>query len=79
MAIRFPPELTIRNIKKIINTKNINQRNRCFTKILGMGLLVLNFDNTISKKAPLGHKCQHQYRPLKNDNVKKKPIIAKTK
>ena len=64
---------------KPINKTNIAQRNHCLIKIFGNGLLELNFEITISKKAPLGHKFQHQYLALKNDSVKKKAIMATTK
>lgn len=78
-AIGFPLVRIIRKISKVINKTNTNQRNQGLTKIFGMGRLALNFDNTISKKAPRGHKFQHQYRPLKKDSVKKKTAMAITK
>jgi hypothetical protein len=74
-----PPALTIRKTKKLIKAANISHLNHCFRKTFGTGFLQLIFDMAISKKAPLGHKFQHQYRPLKKDRIKKNAIIATTK
>jgi len=79
MAIKLPPVPMILNIRKLIKRKNISQRNHCLVKLLGMGLFILTFDNIISKKAPLGHRFQHQYLPLKTDKIKNTAIIATTR
>lgn len=65
IAIIFPPVLIIRNIKKLLNKINIIQRNQCLVKTLGTGFLKLALDMIISRNAPLGHRFQHQKRPLK--------------
>jgi len=79
MAIKLPLLIVMRNIKKLTNIISTNQRNHCFAKILGKGLLRLSIDNIISKKAPRGQRFQHQYRPLKNERTKRKNIMAITK
>jgi hypothetical protein len=76
MASKFPPVWTSLKTIKAINKTNTNQRNHCFTRILGINLFRLTFDNTISRNAPLGQRFQHQYLPFKKDNGRKKAIIA---
>ena len=79
IAIISPPVRVTRNIKKPINRANISHRNHLFIKSLGIGLLKLSFNSSISRNAPLGHKFQHQSLPLKKDRVKRKAIIPNTK
>lgn len=79
IAITFPPLLIMRYVKKAVNKENTTQRNQSSANLSGKGLFLLSFDTIISKKAPLGHKFQHQYLPLKNDSGKKKTIIATTR
>lgn len=76
---RFPPVRIRRNVTTAIIKTKTSQRNCCLTKVFGSGLFALIFDTTISKKAPRGHKFQHQYLPAKNDNAKKNAIIATTR
>ncbi|MDD5060647.1 MAG: hypothetical protein PHY35_05965, partial [Candidatus Omnitrophica bacterium] len=64
---------------KLINRIKTKSRNPGLTKILGNALLKLIFDKTISRKAPRGQRLVHQYLPAKNDRIKKKTIIAKTR
>ena len=78
IAKRLPPARTMRYIKNPINEISINHLNHFVGKNFGKDLFLLAFDRTISKKAPLGHKCPHQYLPLKADRVRKKIIMART-
>jgi len=77
--IKSPWPLIRRNIKNIINETKIAKRKCRFVKIAGTGLLRLTFDITISRKAPLGQKFQHQNLPLKKANTEKKAAIAATR
>jgi hypothetical protein len=52
--------------------------NQIFENITGRGLLGLMRDAAISKNAPRGQRCQHQYLPLKKESTRKKAIIATT-
>jgi len=53
--------------------------NHCFEQTFGVGLLGLTLTIPMSKNEPLGHKCQHQNLPLKNDNGRKNAIIPSTR
>jgi hypothetical protein len=72
---KSPPERIRRRSKNPISEINTDKRNQCFAKNPGSGLFKLNFGITISRKAPLGHKFQHQYLALKNERVRKNAII----
>lgn len=69
----------MRNTTKPINRANITVRNHSFIKTIGKGRFMLNLGITISRKAPLGHRFQHQYLALKKESVRKKAIMATTK
>ena len=79
MATRVPPDWMILYAKKAIKPATTSQRNACLVKGLGIGLLGLNLDIPRSKNAPLGHRCQHQYRPLKKDSTSRNAIMATTR
>ena len=58
-----------------MNKTNIDQRNHFFVKSFGGDFFRLTFERTISKNAPLGHRFQHQNRPLKKAKIRTSTII----
>jgi ABC-type tungstate transport system substrate-binding protein len=75
IAIKLPPEFIILYAKNDIRITKTIHLNHIFEKRFGEAFLGLILDIPMSKKAPLGHRFQHQYRPLKTIMAERKPSL----